>query len=229
MNKVSTRDRSRLIRLASQMPVGSDVRRAILAGLQKVSMEHASEEARKQYLKDHPKADPKNHTVGKGNGGGGGAKPPGKVDRPSAEDFDKAWDVLDEALASKNAKAAVEHLGEGGALSVASLDNLSKALEGLEGDDKKGVEGIAKFVKAEKEKMEFISSVASEMSDAFDGFPKKTLKDLAKGGQKMSVVGLEELIEDGDAQSTSWGPDEKKAWAIVKAHAEAEVKYWRDQ
>jgi len=49
-------------------------------------MEHATEEARKKYLQEHPKADPKNHTVGgggeggkkkdEGGGGGGGeAKP----------------------------------------------------------------------------------------------------------------------------------------------------------
>lgn len=37
MNKVSSQDRRRLIRLASQMPVGSDARRAILAGLSKTS------------------------------------------------------------------------------------------------------------------------------------------------------------------------------------------------
>ena len=35
MNKISTQDRSRLIRLASQMPAGSQGRRAILAGLKK--------------------------------------------------------------------------------------------------------------------------------------------------------------------------------------------------
>ena len=146
MNKVSTQDRSRLIRLASQMPVGSQTRRAILAGLQKVSMEHASEKALKQYLKDHPNADPKNHTV---NEDKGDAKIPSKVKRPSEGDFDEAWDILDEAFASKKTKGAVTHLGEGGTLSAASLDNLSKALEELEGDDKKKVEGIAKFVKAE--------------------------------------------------------------------------------
>ena len=37
MNKVSSQDRHRLIRLASHMPAGSLARRAILAGLSKVS------------------------------------------------------------------------------------------------------------------------------------------------------------------------------------------------
>ena len=58
-------DRSSLIRLASSLPVGSAERKAILAGLSKVAMEHASPEALKTYLKEHPNADPKNHTVKK--------------------------------------------------------------------------------------------------------------------------------------------------------------------
>jgi len=37
MNKISSQDRKALIRLASTMPVGSDARRAILAGLSKTS------------------------------------------------------------------------------------------------------------------------------------------------------------------------------------------------
>src|SRR5690349_24100925 len=32
----------------------------------RVAMEHPSEEARKEYLKEHPKADPSNHTVAPG-------------------------------------------------------------------------------------------------------------------------------------------------------------------
>ena len=37
MNKISNQDRSRLIRLASQMPKGSEMRRAILAGISLVA------------------------------------------------------------------------------------------------------------------------------------------------------------------------------------------------
>jgi len=68
-------DRTALIRLAYEMPRGNQERRAILAGLKRVAMEHASEDAMKEYLKKHPGADPKNHTVKKnesGEGDGGG-------------------------------------------------------------------------------------------------------------------------------------------------------------
>jgi hypothetical protein len=61
-------DRSALIRLASGMPKGSPERRAILAGLERVALEFASEKALKKYLKEHPNADPKNHYVKKDEG-----------------------------------------------------------------------------------------------------------------------------------------------------------------
>lgn len=53
--------RSKLIRLAHARP---ELRPALLP-LLRTAMEHSSPEALKQYLKDHPDADPKNHTVGK--------------------------------------------------------------------------------------------------------------------------------------------------------------------
>lgn len=56
-------DRSALIRLASTMPKGDTTRRAILAGLERIALEFASEAALKKYLKEHPNADRKNHTV----------------------------------------------------------------------------------------------------------------------------------------------------------------------
>jgi hypothetical protein len=67
--RLTASDRSSLIRLASGLPKGSEERKAILAGLKKVGMEHASPEALKKYLKEHPKADKKNHTVKKDQGG----------------------------------------------------------------------------------------------------------------------------------------------------------------
>jgi len=65
----SASDRSRLIRLAGGLSTGSQERRAVLslvargAKSGKVAMEHATEDARKKYLKDHRGADPKIHTV----------------------------------------------------------------------------------------------------------------------------------------------------------------------
>jgi|APSaa5957512622_1039677.scaffolds.fasta_scaffold85776_1 hypothetical protein len=71
MKSLTASDRTRLIRLAGELPQGDRTRRAILSGLRKVGMEHASEDALKKYLEDHPKADPKNHTVKKEDSGGG--------------------------------------------------------------------------------------------------------------------------------------------------------------
>ena len=52
--------RSKVIRLAYIKP---ELRPHLLPLLVKQGMEHATEDARKKYLQDHPKADPKNHTV----------------------------------------------------------------------------------------------------------------------------------------------------------------------
>ena len=46
-----------------------------------MAMEHPSEDAKKKYLKDHPNADPSNHTVKKqGPSGGGGGNPKKTLD-----------------------------------------------------------------------------------------------------------------------------------------------------
>jgi len=63
--------RSKTIRLAYARPE----LRPYLLPLLRTAMEHSSPEALKNYLKDHPNADPKNHTVSKGKGDQGGSKP----------------------------------------------------------------------------------------------------------------------------------------------------------
>ena len=80
-----------LTKLAYENP---SLRSAILP-LVKSAMEHSSPEARKQYLKDHPNADPKNHTVKKQDSDSksnenGGFK--------SKADLDKAIDKLDDEI-----------------------------------------------------------------------------------------------------------------------------------
>lgn len=66
--------RRRTIRLAHQNP---NLRTPLLHIL--MAKEHASPEALKQYLKDHPNADPKNHTVGGGGDGKGSGGALGKL------------------------------------------------------------------------------------------------------------------------------------------------------
>lgn len=63
--------RSKLIRLAHSKPK----LRGHLLPLLKSAMEHSTEEELKTYLKDHPNADPKNHTVKKTDKPSGGGKP----------------------------------------------------------------------------------------------------------------------------------------------------------
>lgn len=60
---ITASDRSSLIRLASSLPKGTEERRAILSGLIKVGMEFETQEAFDKYLKEHPKADQKKHSV----------------------------------------------------------------------------------------------------------------------------------------------------------------------
>lgn len=63
--KIASVDSARILRLASAMPIGDPDRRVLLAFLQKNALEFPTEDALKKYLKDHPDADPKNHSVQK--------------------------------------------------------------------------------------------------------------------------------------------------------------------
>lgn len=75
------------------------------------AMEHPNAKARAQYLKEHPNADPKNHTVGKGEGGESrGMKP--KTER--------AYETLDNLADS---------LEKGREVSPKSLKNFTKEVE----------------------------------------------------------------------------------------------------
>lgn len=57
------------------------VQRVALRFADRLSMEHPSEEAKKNYLKEHPNADPSNHKVKQRSEGGGG----GAIDHALAE------------------------------------------------------------------------------------------------------------------------------------------------
>lgn len=116
--------RSDLIRLAYTTP---QYRSAVLEIL---GMEHPSEEARKQYLKDHPGADPKNHTVkdkGESSSGGdsGGSTPkPSKADRLAAS---KANSILKRVKRGVQ-KTAYRALAK---VAIAQAVPMIKAVEGL--------------------------------------------------------------------------------------------------
>lgn len=57
-----------ILKIAARLPRGSEIRRALLHTLAK---DFGSQEALDAYLKEHPKADPKNHTVTESGAGGG--------------------------------------------------------------------------------------------------------------------------------------------------------------
>jgi hypothetical protein len=107
------------------MQKGSPERRVLLEGLLKVGMEHSSEEARKKYLKEHPGADPKNHTV---SDGGGKDKGGGGMDDPTSLSDDDLKQVFDAGLHEKD---------EWDDLIAPSLKVLEKAISegGVSGDD----------------------------------------------------------------------------------------------
>jgi hypothetical protein len=116
MQKFASSDRSTLIRLASAMPNGNETRRAILAGLTRVAIEFDTKEALEKYLKDHPDADPKNHSLKKEEGGGKEKEQKVKkeIGRMVGNIFKKT---------SKNGKKAVEQLVEN---LKANMDGLSQ-------------------------------------------------------------------------------------------------------
>lgn len=69
MKKLASKDKQQLLRLAGSLPVGNSMRRAVLAGLVRQALEFSSKEEMEEYLKDHPNADPKNHSVKKQDSG----------------------------------------------------------------------------------------------------------------------------------------------------------------
>jgi hypothetical protein len=82
-------------------------------------MEHPSDDARKQYLKDHPNADPSNHTVKKNDDGGGGgeskASPKGGEVHALMDKLHKAYPDLDkdDVKALKSEIDEAEKKGDG--------------------------------------------------------------------------------------------------------------------
>lgn len=113
MNKLSSTDRSALIRFASSLPKGDETRRAVLAGLAKVGMEFDTKEALAEYLSEHPGADKSKHSV----------KESEKKDKdPQKEDgshssFDKFKEGAKKALSSATktiAKVIEDHPGKVG-------------------------------------------------------------------------------------------------------------------
>lgn len=129
---------------------------------QKFAMEHPSDQARKEYLKDHPGADPKNHTVKKDEGGSaGGASPAGSASAQMSSMIKKI-DSIDAGASKQELK---KHSDEIGRLGL----KLEKQLEKLDGkvDDAKLNRAI--------EHAQSLSAYSEQLKDAA-GDPKKVDK-----------------------------------------------------
>lgn len=130
----------------------------------RVAMEHSSPSEMKQYLHDHPGADPKDHHVKKQEGGGGAGKSKGDLDEGPAqaegkkaearmEDVKKSYSEMRDLkkkvddgnpVAKKKFERAYDKLLESGEKSHASamklLDKYGDAAKNMSGKEKKGME-----------------------------------------------------------------------------------------
>lgn len=119
--------RSRLIRLAYSDPSLRPHVLPLLAPSIRVAMEHPSEEARKKYLKEHPKADPKNHTVKKpsGGGSGGGTLKRAPKDRGGIQ---KAMEAIDK-VHRQHGQPDLHKLDEAGQAAWSEIGEIQEALD----------------------------------------------------------------------------------------------------
>lgn len=206
MNKLSNQDRTHLIRLASTMPVGSDVRRALLAGLSRLAASYKDylEKAKKDG-KDPISEDEWEARFGKGSGkskGDTGSKGVSTI-KSLAKDL---ADDLDEY--SKAGETPIPDAMENIASGKFDPDEVMGALKALRSFEKDGqTKGFSSEEKAGfKAAVEYLESVDSAQ-DALFGMQKtlfskgningaaapkevkEALKDLAygKGGDKKKV------------------------------------------
>ena len=109
MKKLSSIDRTALIRLASSLPRG-ETRRVLLSAILKVGTEFATKDALDAYLKEHPNADRSKHSI-KDSGHLSGSKhiiekAPHETTEKDHEDAIKGH----EDVASHHAKKYYEHI-----------------------------------------------------------------------------------------------------------------------
>lgn len=93
----------------------------------KRAMEFSSPEALREYLKEHPNADPKNHHVKKqeGGSGSGAAAVKTKVDKSVADDIGKVWKNKPSGNAVDTVRKMID---EGRDVSVNMLDKAVRVL-----------------------------------------------------------------------------------------------------
>lgn len=133
--------------------------RVVARFLAKTAMEHATPEAMRSYLHDHPDADPKNHKVKKDKGGGGSTGDT-SADSSKAESRSKETGKLHDEMKSLKSKVenadpsakkkfdrAYDKLHENGEAAAKSAEKLLKKFEGAEGEAGHAVELLSHAVR----------------------------------------------------------------------------------
>ena len=113
--------------------------------MSKQAKEFSNPKDLKQYLHDHPGADPHKHTVTRpdGGSGSGAARTKHKVDKGVAGDIEKVWKNKPSGNAVDKVKNMVER---GDEVSVNMIQQavgvLKNEMHDAKGDEKKGLKGL---------------------------------------------------------------------------------------
>ncbi len=126
--KISSADKVSLIKLASVLPQGSSERKQVL----KFAREFATEESLKKYLKDHPNADPKKHSVKKKDDSGSSSSD--KKPTPGS-----LLDVDEKGFADPTPASEAEIEGFKNLPAIKNLGKINLSI--IAGDDKKITKG----------------------------------------------------------------------------------------
>jgi hypothetical protein len=161
-------------------------------------MEHGSPEALKKYLHDHPNADPKNHTVSKGDGGG-------DADKAKSDKSDKAKSFQSKAKSSWAHSATINDKVK------KQVDRLEKLVSGYKTADPKKAKEVAE--KMESDAKSSLSNLEvslnhSESAHNLSGKDKKALEEAKK-----AVSELKKTVDKGI--SINGKPDMHTANSLV--------------
>lgn len=161
----------------------------IIVGRYKGAFEHPSEEARKKYLQEHPKADPKNHTVKQHDDHGGG----------------------DEEEKPEHDKSDQEH-GEGKKPSGGFFKGLSSKAKSFLSHSSAAVQ---KFVADGDHRKKVLKSATQSIKDSPKVYAKRILETVKEEVHEFKEAG--EAIKHA-AQGKELNPHQKKALRTVAIH-----------
>lgn len=202
--------RSALIRLASNLEKGSQARRDLLnlVAERKTAMEHATEDALKKYLKEHPNADKSKHTV-KGEGGGEGEKKEldPKLKKLISEYRGDIPDYKLEIIA-----------GEDGDITESDL----RRAKAVKAQLKRGIQAAADVCKMSPPVCEGNFGVARSSMPQLSA--DEPIKDMLKSDEDR----IKDMGKAWDELSDAKKEKSKRGWAIDRKKGEAAVKAGAD-